>query len=98
MSPDPDNLLAALNHPLRRRILRALDGEEAASPAELAKRLAVPLTTVSYHVRILAHYGALKLVRTKPVRGAVEHFYRSLVKAEWALAALHASQGADGGA
>jgi DNA-binding transcriptional ArsR family regulator len=98
MSPDPDDLLAVLNHPLRRRILRALDGEEAASPTELAKSLAEPLTTVSYHVRILVHYRALKLVRTRAVRGAVEHFYRSLVEAEWALAALHASQGADGGA
>jgi DNA-binding transcriptional ArsR family regulator len=93
-----DDLLAALNHPLRRRILRAFDGEEAISPAELAERLAAPLTTVSYHVRILAGYRALKLVRTKPVRGAVEHFYRSLVDADWALAALSASRGADGGA
>lgn len=94
MDESPDNLLAALNHPLRRRILRAIDGDEA-SPAELAKRLSVPLTTVSYHVRVLAHYEALKLVRTKSVRGAVEHFYRSLVKTEWALAALRASQAGD---
>ncbi len=90
-------LLVALNHPLRRRILRALDGEEAASPAELSKRLAVPLTTVSYHVRILADRGTLKLVRTRSVRGAVEHFYRSLVEAEWALSALQASRRVDGG-
>ncbi len=81
-----DQLIAALNHPVRRRILRALDGKEAVSPVELADRIAVPLTTVSYHVRILAGYRALKLVRTKPARGAVEHFYRSMVEAEWALA------------
>ena len=98
MTLSPDDLLAALNHPLRRRILRAFEGGETISPVELAKRLTVPLTTVSYHVRILAQYGALKLVGTKPARGAVEHFYHSLVEAEWALAALHASQAADGGA
>jgi DNA-binding transcriptional ArsR family regulator len=97
MTPKPDQLLAALNHPVRRRILRAFDGEETISPIELANRIDVPLTTVSYHVRILAGQRALKLVRTRPARGAVEHFYRSMVEAEWALAALRASKGGDGG-
>ncbi len=92
-----DDLIAAINHPVRRRILRAFDGKEAISPVELAERLDVALTTVSYHVRILAGYRALKLVRTKPARGAVEHFYRSMVEAEWALVALQASKRADGG-
>jgi DNA-binding transcriptional ArsR family regulator len=95
MSPNPDNLLAALNHPLRRRILRALDDRKTASPAELAKSLAEPLTKVSYHVRILAERGALAPVGTRSVRGAVEHFYSSIVEAEWARSALRASQQVD---
>ncbi len=97
MTPRPDQLLMALNHPVRRRILRAFAGRETASPVELANRLDIPLTTVSYHVRILADQRALKLVRTKPARGAVEHFYSSMVEADWALVALQVSRGADGG-
>ena len=31
---------------------------------------------LSYHVRILAHCGAIELVRTEQVRGSNQHFYR----------------------
>lgn len=71
-------LLKALNHPLRRRILRTLhEAEEAMSPIQLSRTLLVPVSNVSYHVRVLRDKGALSLRRTRPVRGSSEHFYAS---------------------
>ena len=70
---DPD-LAKALAHPLRTRILAALDGRTA-SPSELADELDASLGVVSYHVRRLEALGFLKLVKREPRRGAVEHYY-----------------------
>jgi DNA-binding transcriptional ArsR family regulator len=82
--PDDNDLLMALRHPLRRRILRELANGEARSPRELAAALRRPLSNVSYHVRVLTERGATILVGTEPSRGSVEHFYRSTVEAPWA--------------
>jgi DNA-binding transcriptional ArsR family regulator len=65
----------AMAHPLRLRILDALE-HRTASPSELAEELDVPLGNVSYHVRQLHGLGLLKLVKETPRRGAVEHYYR----------------------
>jgi DNA-binding transcriptional ArsR family regulator len=70
---DP-SLAKALAHPLRTRILAALEGRTA-SPSELAGELDAPLGVVSYHVRRLVTLGFLKLVKREPRRGAVEHYY-----------------------
>jgi DNA-binding transcriptional ArsR family regulator len=70
---DP-SLAKALAHPLRTRILAALE-ERTASPSELADELGVSLGVVSYHVRRLAALRFLKLVKRVPRRGAVEHYY-----------------------
>jgi DNA-binding transcriptional ArsR family regulator len=72
-------LIKALSHPLRQRILHSL-GEGVASPSELSKKLGEPLGNVSYHVKILSECKAIELVRTAPVRGAVEHFYRATTR------------------
>jgi DNA-binding transcriptional ArsR family regulator len=64
----------ALAHPLRTRILTALEGRTA-SPSELADELEAPLGVVSYHVRRLAGMKFVKLVKRVPRRGAVEHYY-----------------------
>lgn len=72
-------LIKALSHPLRQQILYTL-GEGIASPNELSKRLGEPLGNVSYHVKILAECDAIELVKTAPVRGAVEHFYRATAR------------------
>ena len=82
--PDDSNLLIALRHPLRRRILREMADGKPISPRELSLALRQPLSNVSYHVRVLAGRGAVALVETKPVRGSVQHFYRSTVEAPWA--------------
>jgi DNA-binding transcriptional ArsR family regulator len=86
--PEESDLLRALRHPLRRRILREMADGKTASPRGLSNRLRQPLSNVSYHVRVLAECRAITLVRTRPARGSVQHFYRSTVKAPWALQAL----------
>ena len=72
-------LAKALAHPLRVQLLAALN-EGVASPNELAKRLDEPLTNVSYHVRMLHDLGTIELVETEPRRGALEHYYRAVVR------------------
>jgi DNA-binding transcriptional ArsR family regulator len=71
---DP-RLVKALAHPLRLQILSIVE-KRTASPKEIAQEIDAPLTHVSYHVRQLAELGVIKLVRTTPRRGAVEHHYR----------------------
>jgi DNA-binding transcriptional ArsR family regulator len=75
---DPSHdVLTALQHPLRRDILRHLSApkREPLSPREVSEELDRPLSNVSYHVRVLRNCKALTLVRTKPVRGSIQHFY-----------------------
>lgn len=92
-------LLAALRHPLRRRILREMADGKPISPRELSLRLRQPLSNVSYHVRVLAECEAATLVETKPVRGSVQHVYRSKVEAPWAreMLELEDKESDDGG-
>jgi hypothetical protein len=94
---DDNDLLVALRHPLRREILREMAGEEAISPREIALGLDQPLSNVAYHVRVLADCAAITLVRTKPVRGSMQHFYCVAVEAPWARQVLGLGDG-DGGA
>ena len=70
---DPQ-LAKALAHPLRVAILAILE-ERVASPREISDELDAPLGLVSYHVRTLARLGLAKLERTRPRRGALEHYY-----------------------
>jgi len=81
-SPDitETQLLKALAHPLRWRILAALN-ERVASPVELSREFGEPIGNVSYHVRTLDQLGLLELVSTTPRRGAVEHHYRATRRA-----------------
>ncbi len=77
MPPGMPELIAALNHPLRRRILRVyLDGDfEAASSTQLATVIGLPLGNIAYHVKTLSRLGLLQLTRRVKVRGAEERFY-----------------------
>jgi DNA-binding transcriptional ArsR family regulator len=70
-------MIKALGHPLRQRILQSLNNHES-SPSTLANELGEPIGKVAYHVKILLDHDAIELVRTQPVRGAVEHFYRAI--------------------
>ena len=69
--------LEAISHPLRARILRTLVERGIMSPAELHRELHADLSDVSYHVQRLEKLGCAELVKTQPVRGALEHFYRA---------------------
>jgi DNA-binding transcriptional ArsR family regulator len=70
-------IMKALSHPLRVRMLTVLN-QKVSSPSELAEELDEPLGNVSYHMRFLADLNMVKLVRTEPRRGAVEHYYQAL--------------------
>lgn len=68
---------ALVAHPLRSQCFTLL-AERTASPAELAAELGENLGNVSYHVRKLWRGGVVEIVEEKPVRGAMEHFYRAV--------------------
>lgn len=85
---DDNDLLLALRHPLRRRILRHMADAEAISPRQLSAALDQPLGKVSYHVRVLAECSAVALARTEPARGSLRHFYTPTVKKPWARKVL----------
>lgn len=87
-STENHDLLVALRHPLRRAILRAMEGDVVRSPTALARNLNESLSNVSYHVRVLVECGCLVKVKEKRVRGATQHFYQRHLEAEWALEIL----------
>jgi DNA-binding transcriptional ArsR family regulator len=70
-----ENRIKAMGHPLRAAILRIL-ADRTASPAEMARELDEELSNVSYHTKQLVEFECAELVSTRPVRGALEHFYR----------------------
>jgi DNA-binding transcriptional ArsR family regulator len=71
-----ENRIKAMGHPLRAAILRIL-ADRTASPAEMARELDEDLSNVSYHAKQLVEFECAELVSTRPVRGALEHFYRA---------------------
>jgi DNA-binding transcriptional ArsR family regulator len=73
-------LVRSVAHPLRIRILEALT-DHVASPNSLAEKLETDLSGVAYHTRELDRLGALELVDTGQVRGAIEHFYKATPRA-----------------
>ncbi len=73
-------LIKALGHPTRTRTLSILN-ERVASPKELAEEIGDGLSQVSYHVKVLLDCGYIELVKTKPRRGATEHYYRGIRRA-----------------
>jgi DNA-binding transcriptional ArsR family regulator len=75
---DP-RIAKALSHPMRARILMILN-ERVASPNEIAEDIEERLPNVSYHVRALLDLGCIELVDTAQRRGAIEHYYRAVVR------------------
>jgi len=75
---DP-RIAKALSHPMRARILAILN-ERTASPNEIAEMIDERLPNVSYHVRALLDLGTIELVDTAQRRGAIEHYYKALVR------------------
>jgi DNA-binding transcriptional ArsR family regulator len=73
----PDQL-AAILHPLRRRVLAEL--AEAASPSEVARRVGIPAQLANYHIRALEAAGLATEVETVQRRNLLEHRYRSVAR------------------
>ncbi len=73
---DDPALGRAMNHPVRRAIVRVLRTEGPHSPARTAEKIDAPLHKVAYHFRELAKDGVVEVCDTIPRRGAVEHVYR----------------------
>lgn len=97
MATEMTQWIMALNHPLRRQILRTIKQEEAASATELCQRFEMPLSNVSYHVKVLVRLKVLVPAGTRKVRGAKERFYRVTRsdQEEWIKVALEGTRGSD---
>jgi DNA-binding transcriptional ArsR family regulator len=70
-------LAAIVAHPTRARAFTILT-ERTASPVEIAQEIGKDVGHVGYHVRKLQQLSLIELVDERPVRGAVEHFYRAI--------------------
>ncbi|MBS1889538.1 MAG: helix-turn-helix transcriptional regulator [Actinobacteria bacterium] len=70
-------LAAIVAHPTRARCFSIL-AERTASPVEIAQEINKDVGHVGYHVRKLQELKLIELVDERPVRGAVEHFYRAI--------------------
>jgi DNA-binding transcriptional ArsR family regulator len=97
----PRKLEHGLDHVTRRRILRVMhEGQREVSSAQLSRDgepLAdLSLSVVAYHMNVLAKYGMVRLTRTQPTRGVVEHFYASEVEGDAViLSILEQTEGLD---
>jgi hypothetical protein len=66
------------------------------SPVELAALLVPdtrPVTAVAYHMHRLLEAGLIELASTRPVRGALEHRYRTTAPGRAWLEALDSLDG-----
>jgi DNA-binding transcriptional ArsR family regulator len=70
-------LAAIVAHPTRVRCFSIL-AERTASPVEIAGEIGRDVGHVGYHVRKLQDMELVELVEERPVRGAIEHFYRAI--------------------
>jgi DNA-binding transcriptional ArsR family regulator len=94
-----DNLLAALHHPVRRKILLQIAGQDGpTTPRGLAEGLGMPLSNVSYHARVLVACEFLELVDTQPKRGSIQHFYEPSKLVEHPMVKEALGLGGDDGA
>jgi len=97
----PPSLFLALSHVTRREVLRIMLGgdlDQGLTPAEAADILGRTLSNVSYHFKILAGNDAVRLVKTRPTRGAVEHVYvlsTSIRESRWVKLALREARATD---
>jgi DNA-binding transcriptional ArsR family regulator len=72
-------LATIVAHPTRVRAFSIL-AERTASPVEIAGEIGKDVGHVGYHVRKLQELNLIELVDERPVRGAVEHFYRAIAR------------------
>jgi DNA-binding transcriptional ArsR family regulator len=70
-------LVKALSHPVRAKALTILS-DRIASPKEISDEIDMPLSNVSYHVRVLDELGLVEIMEEESVRGSVAHFYKAV--------------------
>lgn len=69
-------ILDAMLHPVRMRVLMALAGSPGMTPMQIADLLDdVPQATLYRHIQRLAKAGLLRQVEERPVRGTLEKVY-----------------------
>jgi DNA-binding transcriptional ArsR family regulator len=86
MPPSSSELISAVSHPTRRRILRACldDSVACVSASELAPAVEQRVGQVAYHLKTLARCELLRLVRNENGRGEEPLYGWALdVEAEW---------------
>jgi len=66
----------ALSHPIRVQILAILS-HRSISPVEFSRETGHSLSDVAYHFRKLEKLECAEIVKTAPVRGSTQHFYRA---------------------
>jgi len=85
-------LARAIEHPLRRELLKLLLAQsQRLSSQKLAELTEQPLSTVSYHVRVLEGHEAVEPVADEPIMGSVNRYYEPTEIARetpWLLAAI----------
>jgi hypothetical protein len=66
----------AMSHPLRVRILFAMNSpERRCSATDIAEESGIDVKRLSYHMRELATMGFVEQVDERPVRGSLEKIY-----------------------
>jgi hypothetical protein len=97
-----EDLISAINHPLRRQILRQIHSvDEPQSPCQFVHEFDLEnmLSQISYHVTVLARYRVISLSAQRQVRGALEHLYASEVSdVTWLRGLLNRTREADAAA
>jgi DNA-binding transcriptional ArsR family regulator len=86
MSPTSSELINAVGHPLRRRIIRAYLDEavECPSAGELAGAMDQRAAQVAYHLKTLAKCDILRPVQSADGRAEEPHYGWALgVEADW---------------
>lgn len=82
-SPLDQRVARGMAHPIRAEILSYLTAHPVSSPAEMfragvGKSAGIELSHIAYHVRVLEELALIEEVKSQPVRGAIEHFYRAI--------------------
>lgn len=77
----------AMSHPLRVRILYAMNSpERRCSATDIAEETGIDVKRISYHMRELATLGFVEQVDDRPVRGSLEKIYAPIKGVEaWAV-------------
>src|ERR1700733_3443256 len=70
-------LARALAHPVRMKILTALNRRDAA-PSDLSAAWGEEVAGIAYHCRVLEKAGLAEVVATEAIRGSVKHTFRAV--------------------